>query len=140
MKAPEKLIYVLLPRYIVPNNLEDSLIKMECGRLFAQACHAVSKLKLRLKMDPDIETTTITLQVPTNADLLDWFIKISELTKSKDIQAEVFHDTNKEFYGTPDKQLTAIAIMCTRKQGKKHFHSLLGWRCDLECTTKKTKP
>lgn len=127
-KSPTKLIYVIVPKQVW---VGKSYVTMSCGRLIAQVAHAVSKLKLRVKADPDEEHTTIVLMVDTESELVSRVVDLENYIEryQSDIQIETFLDTNPEFYGTPMSFPTAMAAMMSRKQGKKHFYDLEIWSC-----------
>jgi len=131
-KGPEKLIYVLVARKVQTDNLYPFInVDMTCGRLMAQIAHVVSKLKIRVKADPDEEYTTIILMVPNESTLVSRYIDLTDYIEryTSDIQVEIFSDTNPEFYGTKMSYPTAVAAMMSRKQGKKHFYDLPLWEC-----------
>ena len=99
---------------------------MSCGRLIAQACHVVSKLKLRLKLDPDEEHTSIVLKVVDSNELE----KVRHQVSHARLPWEEFRDTNPGYYQTEEALLTAVAVFCSRKKGKSLFHGLNAWQCD----------
>lgn len=126
-KQPEQRIFVVVPSYI-KHRITDTPIQMECGRLIAQVAHVVSKLKLRQKLDPDIGYTTIVLQVPNEEELKE--IATELLLDKRGLPCELFHDTNTDFYGTPNKVLTGVATLLTKKRGKSFFHNIGLWNCN----------
>ena len=134
-KGPEKLIYVIVPKVVhVDTVYHTAKLEMSCGRLMAQIAHAISKLKLRVKADPDEEYTTIILMVPDESKLVSRYIDLKDYIEryTSDIQVEMFKDTNPEFYGTAISFPTAMAAMMSRKQGKKHFYDLKLWECQAK--------
>lgn len=105
-------------------NVKHGGKKLECGRAAAQACHAVSKLKLswasrllysghgapidnniinRLEKEP---ITTIIVKARDSEELLH----IANLAYGKNLHVAEFRDENKQFYGTEIQPLTAVAI------------------------------
>jgi len=122
----EKRIYVVLPSFIIaPTMFLREIIPMSCGRCIAQACHVVSKLKLRLKLDPDEEHTTIILKVVDSNELE----KVRDKVSHSRLPWEEFRDTNPEYYKTEKSILTAVAVCCSRKKGKSLFHGYDAWQC-----------
>lgn len=127
MKPVEKRIYVIVPRYLdVPDT--GKIVSMSCGRLIAQACHVVSKLKLRLKLHWDDQHTTIVLKVNNTKELEE----IADDIAHANVDWEEFRDTNMEYYGTESSLLTAVACYCSRKKGKSLFYHLDVWTCDKD--------
>ncbi len=123
----EKRIYVVIPSFLIaPGLWLREYIPMSCGRAIAQACHVVSKLKLRLKLDPDEENTTIVLRV-TDSNELE---KVRDKISRSRLPWEEFLDTNPGYYKTEKSILTAVAICCSRKKGKSLFHGYDAWTCD----------
>lgn len=121
----EKRLYVVLPATLyVPETKQT--VHMVCGRLFAQAVHVGSKVKIRQGLDPDLETTTITLKVAGSEELECVLNHI----KHANVPWEVFLDDNEEVYGTKAKLLTAVACLCSRKKGKSLFYGIDSWRCN----------
>lgn len=108
----------------VKTNLKG-VIEMEKGRMAAQACHVVSRLKLQncnnwssakskrewLEAYAETPVTTIVLQARDQKEL----IHVGGLAKDKGLDVAQFSDTNKEFYMTSEPVLTAIAIGPTSK-------------------------
>lgn len=101
------------------------VLEMEKGRMAAQACHAVSGLKLMntylngsakekrewLKAYTFTPVTTIILQCRDQKELEH----VASLAKNKGLDYFRFYDTNQPFYMTTDKVFTAIAIGPTSK-------------------------
>jgi peptidyl-tRNA hydrolase len=101
-------------------NEYESTIKLDCGRAAAQACHAVSKLKLsyveqlvdkgydpiraiQLVKEP---ITTIVLKARDTNELHH----IMDMTSSRNLHMVDFYDDNVLLYKGTHKVLTAIAI------------------------------
>jgi hypothetical protein len=126
-KQPEKRIFVIVPLYVKPDPRKDLLLKMSCGRLMAQVAHVVSKLKIRLGIGPDEETTTIILTVLNDRQLIEKLLGLA----GANVHYEVFEDSNPKFYGTKRKIPTALATLLTKKKGKKFFWNLELWTCQV---------
>jgi hypothetical protein len=124
----EKRIYVVIPKYVIVNG---KMITMSCGRLMAQVAHVVSKLKLRLKLNPDKEYTTIVFAIHNNSYLEYGIHRFDERIKryKQNIPYEFFKDTNPEFYGTKESVYTAFAAMMTKRQSKSLFKELKLYEC-----------
>ena len=112
----EKRIYVVVPKKVI---VPGKKLRMVCGRLMAQVAHVVSKLKLRLKLDPDKEYTTIVLQVKNNEELLRMYVRfLDTYSKIYHLPCEIFWDTNFDFYGTGTPYATAFAAMLTKEHAE----------------------
>lgn len=119
----EKRIYVVLPATIT--TAFGTPYPISCGRAMAQACHAVSKLKIKLKMHPDEETTTVILKVNHIFELFD----IRDKIEKSEVDWVEFKDTNEEVYGWKEPILTVVAAACSRKKGKSLFFGINSWTC-----------
>ena len=129
--SPEKRIYVIVPRFVKTN--DNTKLEMSCGRIMAQVCHVVSKLKLRLKCNPDESFTTVVLVVDDHIILQELEAKIKDYGKTrKTFTYESFLDDGEEFYGTKLEYLTGLAMFLTKKQGKSLFYNLTPWRCSVK--------
>lgn len=123
----ERRIYVLVtPTVLIEKTQSD--ITLTHGRMTAQACHAVSKVKFNyieydtlLKVETGVviddklewaqaflstPVTTIVLEVRNQKELKH----VVNLAISKSLPNCSFHDTNNEFYGSPEPVWTALAI------------------------------
>jgi len=129
--SPEKRIYVIVPRFVKTN--DNTKLEMSCGRIMAQVCHVVSKLKLRLKCNPDESFTTVVLAVEDDIEL-GWIEdKLIEYGKNRNqFTYESFFDDGEDFYGDKFKYLTGLAMFLTKKQGKSLFYNLTPWRCSVK--------
>ena len=122
----EKRTYIILPSYLnLPNG---EYYPMSCGRLIAQATHAVQNLSTRTDFDRWTDHTTVVLKVIDSKQLA--FVRDQVLGREPYISWAQFQDTNCEVYGTDTPILTAVAFHCSRKKGKSLFHTLEGWTCD----------
>jgi hypothetical protein len=85
------------------------------GRQVAQACHAVSKLRIEMHNGITQEgfepITTIVLQARDSAELFH----VYELLRRKKLDPVIFQDNNNPEYGLGDWP-TAIAVYATKKQ------------------------
>lgn len=101
------------------------IIEMERGRMAAQACHVVSRLKMLhvflaspkekkewLKAYALESVTTIILQTRDQNELEH----VIKLATAKGLDTARFNDTNKDFYMSNLPVFTAIAIGPTSKQ------------------------
>lgn len=121
----EKRIYVVLASTLdLPSGDKR---EMSCGRNIAQACHAVSKLKLKLGLNWQDEHTTVVLKVADTKALL----KVLDKIHASKVEYEVFRDTNWEVYGTEFSLLTAVVCYCSKKKGKSLFYGMDSWSCDV---------
>lgn len=120
----EKRLYIIVPEVLeIPG--KNLGIRMSCGRLMAQAVHVGSKLKIQENLPADLETTTILLKVDNSLDLP----AVLDRIKKAGIPWAVFLDDNKEVYTIPDKLLTAVACLCSKKKGKSLFYGVPSWSC-----------
>ncbi len=108
--------------YTKSENGEPTTYKMEPGRQIAQACHAVSALKLRFCEIQDAAgahdlrhhvitvmenpITTIVLQARDSKEL----IHLANMCEDKGLLYFMFLDDNEQVYGTTDRIPSAIAI------------------------------
>lgn len=114
-KSKEQRIYVVVAETIqVPVTWQDDesplrTVAQPIGRQVAQACHAVSKL--RLTKDGSSEPIiTIVLQARDSAELDHVFFLLTR----RHLRSIIFSDNNPE-YG-PGNWPTAIAVLATQKQ------------------------
>jgi hypothetical protein len=120
----EKRLYILVPEVLlIPE--ENRGIVMSCGRIMAQAVHVGSKLKIKEKLDADLETTTVILKVHTSSDLE---VILDKIKNAKVPWAE-FRDTNHEVYGVPKPLLSGVACLTSKKKGKSLFYGIQSWKC-----------
>lgn len=118
----ENRIYAIVTS-TVKTNLKG-VIEMEKGRMAAQACHVVSRLKLFnvftcppkeraewLKAYTLESVTTIILQARDQNELEH----VVKLAIAKGLNTVRFSDKNKDFYMSNEEVLTAIAIGPTSK-------------------------
>ena len=121
----EKRLYIVVPKFV---NVPDTkgIVYMPCGRLIAQAVHVGSKIKQQERLDPELETTTIILQVSDSSELE----RVLEKVKKAHVPWQVFLDTNPEVYQTENSLLTAVACLASRKKGKSIFYGIDSWSCD----------
>jgi peptidyl-tRNA hydrolase len=129
----EKRIYVVVAGTVQVPAPRRSVIQPP-GRQIAQACHAVSKLRMKTMTeakrtdtgdfsltDP---VTTIVLQARDSAELRH----VQALClKKKKLQPVVFFDTNAEVYGPGQEVMTALAVFATKKQIKNILDYLPLW-------------
>ena len=121
----EKRLYIVVPKVLeIPG--QNRGVVISCGRAVAQAVHVGSKLKIQEKLDPDLATTTVILQVHNSLDLPAILDKI----KKANLPWATFLDDNAEVYGIPDSLLTAVACLCSKKKGKSLFYGMESWKCD----------
>ena len=131
--SEEKRIYVIIPAQVqVPNStyvhngtvylhLAKGLrwVQQPAGRQVAQACHVVSKLRLRhfaSSEKPRIgfkPVTTVILQARDSKEMGH----VLALANKKRLEWETFSDENREAYGD-FKPITALALMASPKQVK----------------------
>lgn len=117
-----KIVVVIAEVLQYTVNDKPKTYRMEDGRQMAQACHAVSALKLSYIEeavrfgcgDPlklviqlmEIPITTITVKARDTKELLH----INELAQARGVLHFLFSDDNAQVYGTNDRIPTALAI------------------------------
>lgn len=128
----EQRIYVVIAATV---QTAQRNVVQPSGRQIAQACHVVSKLRLRQKFSeaeylsykmqmPESEfqpITTIILQARDSAEMGH----IYYLLNKKRLNPEIFSDTNAE-YG-PGEWPTAVAVLATKKQTRGILDYLPMW-------------
>ncbi len=105
-KPEEKRIYVVVARTVT---VEGERIRMEPGRMAAQACHVIGKYRAHMGM-PYKECTTIVLEARNSKELMKVMIELSRAVP----ELYTFHDKNPGFYPTSKPVFTALCTAPVR--------------------------
>jgi peptidyl-tRNA hydrolase len=96
----ERRIYVVVASSVT---VDGERIRMEPGRMAAQACHVTGRYRAKAGM-PYKEITTIVLEARNSKELMKVMVELSQVVP----EIFTFHDTNPDFYGTPGHVFTAL--------------------------------
>jgi hypothetical protein len=117
----DKRIYIVVAGTVQVPAPRRSVIQPP-GRQIAQACHVVSKLRMKAMIEAKrTDTGDFTLTDPMTTIILQArdsseMNHVWKLLLKKKLKPEVFFDTNAEAYGPGNGVLTGLAVFATKKQ------------------------